>query len=267
MTHPHDDTAPVEHDPTGMRELLAALPDPGPMPDDLVARITRALAEETATGSGHVVPMPRRSRPRLRHLGVAAAVVGAIGLGGIALSGLPGEVTASLEAGAGSDSAVSDTAESAAGGTAPSAGGEAADEGGGADEGGVDEGGVDDRSLLVPGSGSGRVVVVMSGTGYSSASLATSALALGQGGADPLPPLAAESPGTGPIATPIGARACADALGIAPAAGILVDVADVDGRPAAVLVVDDADGRTAYAVERSCTTGSPGLITGPVALG
>ena len=52
MSHPHDDTAPVEHDPTGMRALLASLPEPGPMPDDLVARISAALAAEAQRGDG-----------------------------------------------------------------------------------------------------------------------------------------------------------------------------------------------------------------------
>lgn len=39
-------------DPTGMRALLSALPDPGPMPADLVERITASLAAEQAGGSG-----------------------------------------------------------------------------------------------------------------------------------------------------------------------------------------------------------------------
>ena len=52
MSQQHDDTAPVEHDPTGMRALLASLPEPGPMPDDLVARISAALAVEAQRGDG-----------------------------------------------------------------------------------------------------------------------------------------------------------------------------------------------------------------------
>lgn len=40
MSTPDDDL-----DPTGMRALLRSLPDPGPMPDDLVARIQSSLAE------------------------------------------------------------------------------------------------------------------------------------------------------------------------------------------------------------------------------
>lgn len=37
-----------ENDPTGVRELLAALPDPGPMPQELVDRIEARLAVEQA---------------------------------------------------------------------------------------------------------------------------------------------------------------------------------------------------------------------------
>lgn len=47
MTTPrHGDDTPGELDPTGVRELLSSLPDPGPMPGDLVARISTTLREE-----------------------------------------------------------------------------------------------------------------------------------------------------------------------------------------------------------------------------
>ena len=142
MTESHDDRTPVEHDPTGMRALLAGLPEPGPMPDDLVARITAALAaeadagatgtappsplsaaaaadatpdvpgpERSPTAGATVVPLHRR-RVRLRHLGVAAAVVGAVGLGGLVLSTTPNDLTASIGGASGADSA--QDAESAA---------------------------------------------------------------------------------------------------------------------------------------------------------
>lgn len=39
---------PDDTDPTGIRDLLAALPDPGPMPEDLVARIQARLDVEQA---------------------------------------------------------------------------------------------------------------------------------------------------------------------------------------------------------------------------
>lgn len=258
MTHPHDDPTPVEHDPTGMRDLLAALPDPGPMPDDLVARITAALAEESRSvaqtpgaDAGTVVPL-RPRRGGWRHLGVAAAVVTAIGLGGVALGAWPSTLTAQMNAFDGS----SEDSGAAAG----------------AAESGVDEeaparGGTDLSAPVAPDTDTAEgVVIIMSGMNHDSATLEGSAPSLNGAAAYSVTPLTAESPGIGPIATPIGARSCADALGVAASAGILVDVSDVDGAPAAVLVVDDAGTRTAYAVERSCTTGSPALIAGPVSL-
>ena len=230
MTDADDRDRPVEHDPTGMRALLANLPDPGPMPDDLVARISAALQAEVRSGGsavddgpdavGSVVPLRRRSR--VRYLGlaaVAAVAAGVLGLGAYA--------------GAGADSKA-----------------EAQDR----------------PAAAAPEAGSGEVVVVMSGVDHASKQLAVTARALDEGGLDPLRELAAESPALGPIATPVGARACADALGIPAGAGILVDVSEVDGAPAAVLVVHDGAGRSAWAVERSCPSGTTGPISGPVPL-
>ena len=256
MSQQHDDTAPVEHDPTGMRALLASLPDPGPMPDDLVARISAALADEAQRGDGidrlwgldegdgggsgsQVAPI-RRRRFEPRHLAVAAAVVGILGLGGFLVRSVPGDVMASLgiAGGSGDSGAAADTAAGARA-----------------------------QALVAPEAGSGEVVVVMSGVDHSSDRLDVSARELDDGTLDPVTDLSAESPAIGPIATPIGARACATALGIPADAGILVDVAEVDGVSAAVLVVHSDAGRTAWAVDRSCTTGNTGLIRGPVPLG
>ena len=282
MNHAHDDNAPVEHDPTGMRALLASLPDPGPMPEHLVARISAALEAEAQaarsdgiqalfgdvdtgdTGDdsesgddagmgagpqrdagGTVVPL--RRRVRLRHLGVAAAVVGVLGLGGYVVGAVDGGVMASLTAGGSSDSAADSGAAAAESGTS------------GGDQGKA-------RALVAPEAGSGEVVVVMSGVDHSSDRLDVTARELDDGTLDPIAELSAESPSLGPIATQIGARACADALGIPADAGILVDVSEVDGVSAAVLVVHAATGRSAWAVERSCTTGTTSLIRGPVPL-
>lgn len=272
MTHLHDDPTPVEHDPTGMRDLLASLPDPGPMPEDLVARITAALAEEsraaqgsltsqaprvtaaplTAVDAGNVVPL-RPHRPTLRHLGVAAAVVTAIGLGGAALGAWPSSLTGPIAALSGSGTADIEA------GAAPAAGAAESAKGGDTDS-GAGEGDLSAADRL------DGVAIVMSGIDHDSAALPAAAAALVSATFAPVTPLTAESPGIGPIATEIGARTCADALGISPDAGILVDVSEVDGAPAAVLVVDDAGTRTAYAVQRSCTTGAPALIAGPIAL-
>ena len=248
MTHPHDDSAPIEHDPTGMRDLLSRLPDPGPMPADLVARISAALAAEadvvrpvpsaSATPGetdGSVVPIRRRSS-RLRHLGIAAAVVVAVGLGGYGLTAIPEDVSASLDA-----------------------------VGGGADDGGA-EARSDSSGAMAPTAGSGAVVVVMSGRTYTSQDLAGTAQAMADAEKQVVPDLTAEAPSIGPIATPLGARSCADALGLPVSADLLVDLATVDGRPAAVIVATVDDERTAYAVERSCPSGPSGPISGPVPL-
>jgi hypothetical protein len=268
VSQQHDDTAPVEHDPTGMRALLASLPDPGPMPDDLVARISAALAVEAQRGHGidriwgvddepdaasspvgdadttpadAVAPVvPLRRRLGLRHLAVAAAVLGVLGVGGFLVKSLPGDVMAAFGTTAGSSDSSAVAPEAAA---APDA-----------------------RALVAPPAGSGEVVVVMSGVDHAAARLDVTARELDDGTLDPISDLTAEAPAIGPIATPIGARACATALGIPADAGILVDVSEVDGVSAAVLVVHSDSGRTAWAVDRSCTTGNTGLIRGPVPL-
>jgi hypothetical protein len=266
----HDDTAPVEHDPTGMRALLASLPEPGPMPVDLVARISAALAAEeqrgdgieqlwhldddhvdaaadagpraddadAGGGGGQVVPL--RRRVGLRHLAVAAAVVGVLGLGGFLVKSVPGDVMASFGTTSGSADSGAAAEDSATGAKA--------------------------QALVAPAAGSGEVVVVMSGVDHTSDRLAVTARELDDGTLDPIADLTAESPSLGPIATPIGARTCATALGIPVDAGILVDVSEVDGVSAAVLVVHSGQGRSAWAVDRSCTTGNTGLIRGPVPL-
>src|SRR5689334_19634185 len=105
----------VEHDPTGIRALLSALPDPGPMPADLVARINASIAQEqSAREGGSVVPLRRRSWG-WQHLGAAAAAAAVLTIGIPALlTGTgPGDVLASLGGHSSSDSAASGSAASA----------------------------------------------------------------------------------------------------------------------------------------------------------
>ncbi len=235
-----DDDDPVEHDPTGMRDLLAHLPEPGPMPADLVSRINASLAREAQSGglagSGRhaVLPLepPRRSRRRWQVLGVAAAVVGVLGLGGLALNTLPSGVEASFGlAGASDDS-------------------------GAADSGGADSGARAESSLTE------GAMVVMSGHSYTSQGLDDEAATLLDSDPGAFPPVGGE--GVGALGTPDGARACADALGVPEGALLMVDVATVDGAPGAVLVATSRGVNTAYAVQRSCSPASPGMLAGPV---
>lgn len=129
----HDD------DPTGIRALLAALPDPGPMPQDLVERIGARLAveqahrEQDAPGalaarSDSAIDLAaershRRPGRTVAILGAAAAglLVATVGIGELAGVG-PG-------AGPSFDSAAQVPARSAAG--ADSGAGDGSDTGGG----------------------------------------------------------------------------------------------------------------------------------------
>jgi hypothetical protein len=269
VSHRHDDADPVEHDPTGMRALLGSLPDPGPMPEHLVARITAALEEESrgvrgATGApsptwvppvapepvsgtylagpeddGVVVPLRRR---RTWLLGAAAAAVVVIGAGGVVVDRLAdGGLVASLGVSqGGNDSA----ADSAAGGAAPESGAVA-----------------EDPTL--------GVVVVATGTDYAAAELGRLAAGLpGAPEAGDESALRSDLSVSEPLAGPAGARSCASGLGVDPDDEVTLDLATVDGRRAAVVVATAADGTArAWAVERSCTASAPGVIAGPVAVG
>lgn len=99
--------AGADHDPTGVRTILSSLPDPAPMPEALVHRITASLAREEALreeaqhlGTVHSLAAAhgpegslRRRRPlvhRLPAIAVAASIVvfaGAVVLGVLTMNG------------------------------------------------------------------------------------------------------------------------------------------------------------------------------------
>lgn len=266
---------PIEHDPTGMRALLSSLPDPGPMPAGLVERISasllaertrdvqphagqssRSVADGAQAGKGHagkdpsgehhehaVVPLGHR-RLGWRPLAAAVAGIAVIGVGVSAL------ITGT------SPSDVAATLRGHGGGSAESAAGSAASMSARSSQSGSS------RALTLPAAGT--VSIHLTGHRYDSKNLGTQAAQLLRGTLPTVAPLGAEVPSIGPIATKVGLRGCAAALGLEPTAGIAVDVATVDGTPAAVLVVSQGAHPTAYAVERTCTAGRPDLIAGPV---
>lgn len=97
---------PEEDDPTGIRDLLRGLPDPGPMPEDLVTRISARLSAEQDLRSAGVVDLAtERSRRRpgrtVAYLGVAAAglLLTTVAVGELAGGGLLGG-TAGLDSAA-----------------------------------------------------------------------------------------------------------------------------------------------------------------------
>ena len=245
------DTRSIDEDPTGMRALLRSLPDPGPMPEDLVARIKASLEHEGATVTSLDEHRARRTlrslrspkdllSPRFLPWAAAAGLVVVAGGGLLATGG----GNALLEAAGGGAAHSTLAGRSSASLSAP---GTAAD-------------------AAAPGQdGSDRTQVVMSNASWTDTDVVAAArVALA---APPITPLAAEAPSLGPIGTPTGARDCATALGIPAGDAVVVDLGTYAGSPAALVVATAAEGkRTAYLVARSCRLGEPSLRSGPHAV-
>ena len=109
--------------------------------------------------------------------------------------------------------------------------------------------------------------IQLSTTAYSAGNLAAQARALLDHPGQPIRDLAAESPAIGPIATPTASSRACGAIGARDGAdpapeAVSADLATFDGHPAVVVVVTRAGVSTAWAVERSCTTGAPGVLEG-----
>lgn len=252
MSSTHDiGDEPIEHDPTGVRALLSGLPDPGPMPDQLVARIASALATEAKAGDHRARVVPRaaaqtsgdgilrgqtrqeRRRVVLPWLAAAAAV------GVLAVSGtnLLHDRGSSIAAAFGGGSSAGSAAVSASSSAAASRSGQVAD------------------------PSASAVTVMRTGATYTVAGLAVQASSLAPDPARMVAPLASESPTVGSMGTPLGARDCAVRHGVDPADPLLVDLATIDGTPGIVVVDQHATVRTAYAFSMSC-----GALAGPVHL-
>jgi hypothetical protein len=110
------------------------------------------------------------------------------------------------------------------------------------------------------GSAPGAPHIQLSTTAYSSANLGERARALIDHPGTPLPDLAAEAPHLGPMATPIGLESCLAALGVTNPGAVSADLATFEGHPAAIVVVSRDGAATAWAVERSCSPGQPGIL-------
>ena len=254
-------TDEVEHDPTGIRALLSALPDPGPMPADLVARISASIAQEqSARDGGTVVPLRRRSWG-WQHLGAAAAaaVVLAVGIPALLTGTGPGDVMTALAGNSSSDSAASGSAarvESNDGAQADS-GGSPAQPGPTVAPRSQPTGPTDQR---VKGS-VGNVTLLATGTAYTTSGLATQAVALGT-------LVDTSSAAKDQYATDgeAGLRACLTALGVQDWVPVRGDVATLDGAPAVIALVNRGATKAVYAVSPDCDAQHPSVLAGPLTL-
>jgi hypothetical protein len=216
--------------------MLAALPDPGPAPPDVVDRITATLhrlaAEDLAPdlprhgasvpGGAVVVPLARR---RLRPLLLAAAAALVVVGGGGVLSQL--DLTG-RSAGSAASTAGGATAEGAA---KPPSDTKAADGAGGA------------------------VAAVASGRDYTRAGLPDQARQLLSTG----PQRAVAGLPPGPLTSPTGLQACVRALDLPDARLLAADLATFEGAPAAVIVLQASGGqREVWVVDRACRPGADG---------
>lgn len=265
-----------DDDPTGVRALLSSLPDPGPMPPELVQRITASLAEEerarrerqgalagvasgaattrpgepdpggehSAYGSEHEVatvsPFVRRKRRRQVFGGIAgAAAAVAVGLA-VGTYVNPGGSSAgsSVAGGAVSSARSSLSGGERANGGSGSAGSTAGSSGGQARS---------HAQGLGPEQQLSVVSIQQSGRDYRAATFATQAAALAAAatkpGASHLAPHA-DTGSAGRIGTPAGLAECLDGLGVHPSTAhpAVADLARYAGKPAVVLVVPSAAG-------------------------
>ena len=252
MNAPQNPGGPSSYhdDPTGVRDLLSSLPDPGPMPDDVMARVQSALSQEQAsragTASDNVTPLIGRrtsdtaaadgaspvsdtSRGRRRWLtpvaglGAAAAIaVGALGV---------------------SQAMKSDSDDPPAAAQPPAA-------------------------SQSQGSSNpfDKVSIQNSGRSYTAAGLATEAVSLkSQTGS--IDPTRAEAASLGPIATAPGLLDCLKVVGSSAltADHISADLGTYEGKPAVIVVITDDGKSNAWVFSRQCTQGS-GKIAGPTQL-
>lgn len=217
-----------------VREILASLPDPGPVPPDVAARIEATLrdlaagagarattgATTGATPGATVVPLNQAPSARRRRplLVAAAAAVVLLGGAGYGLS----QVLAGGSA--------TTTAATAATSGRP----EAADRGAGGPQ------------TTAPGT-------VASGTDYSRERLQSQIEQVLRANRQ-----AAAGPGAGPLSAPAAVAACVKALGAEGSTPILIDLARFEGSPAAVVVLEVGGVREVWVVAVSCGPGQDG---------
>jgi len=286
------DTHDEHADPTGVRAILAALPDPGPMPVEVVERIIASLAaEQTGSSTTDTAPVdPAERRPiRERHFGarlpslaLAASVVvlaGAVLFGVLTLTGRL-SIGSSTTASAG-DSTSMDAAGADAGREATSAEQYAAPEAEEATADGSEEAAEDPSAPVQPMSVAAAPVFA-SNVDLTAGTLTAHAAALRARALDPQDHQLEGLPSASPISSPAGAADCLGIILDADSAGIVsrlmaIDFVDYDGASAAMLLLRDAepgpragDGRnepvTAYLVPADCGLTEPRTLTDPIRL-
>lgn len=226
MTTPPED---FENDPTGMRDLLRSLPDPGPMPQDVADRITAALAQEqqdrSSSDTSNVTPLTRSPRTSGGRSGGRRWMQ--------AVGGLVAAAAVAAVAAVGINSLSHDKAPTSA---VPS---------------GTAQTSVSGDKLA------GRVQVETTGTDYTPASFNAQAASMASGSAANNPD-ASLLTRFGSLAKPRALLDCARSIGgslLNDPSSIKVDLATFEGKPAVIIVVTNDGTKTAFAVSSTCSKG------------
>jgi len=242
-------SASPDNDPTGVRALLSALPEPEPMPEHLVARINASLAaEQTQRASENptdgVTPLLATRRRRVGRLlfataGMAAAVaLIAVVAGNLFMRGQPAAVSTSA------------ARESISSARAPSPGAPSA----GAPL------GAEDKAAPARLPSPSLIQIRSSDTRYTRDRFAAQAGALQDATLDPQQPAAAKSSDLGAAGTAPGLIECLGAIGARGAQVVRADVAFYEGQPAVIIVASTDGVPMAYAVGRQCSPAEAAVL-------
>lgn len=274
--------ADVDVDVTGVRALLAGLPDPGPMPPEVSSRILHLLAQARAGGASPpargeiddgLAENDRSENDRGENdRGEDAEAVSDEGLGALGLGDVVTlDEVAQRRRGAAAGrsrwlvvgSAAAGVAAFAVAGTLLFRGTRQSSVASVQSRPGVAAG------EATPGSAAdamtGKAAIVVSGRAYTGATIARLAEDLI---ADPTSAPAPTAPaGTAtalPIATPAGLVACLKTLGEDDADRVAADIATFNGAPAVIIVTIKNGLKQVYAVDPSCNHGDPMILIGPL---
>jgi len=253
VSRPHSPPDPEpsrEDDPTGVRALLSALPQPDPMPEHLVERINASLAAEqaqraTTMSTDSVSPLsaarPRHARLVLALAGAAAALVVGTVVGGSLLGTNPRTDVSGSAALASTSSAREGSVQ------APQGDAKAAEP--------ADGGAVTAQGLTLEDSG---IQVRLSGTRYTRTDFVTQAGALRTAPAPQARLRTASS--LGPVGTTVWLRECMSAIGAGGTQVVRADVAFYEGHRAVIIVATTGGRPVAYVVVPRCSHADPAVL-------
>jgi len=251
-----------DDDPTGVRALLASLPEPDPIPAYLIERINVSLAAEQAqraatsparSSGASVTPLLTAARRRPgRFLFGLAGVAAAVALVGVVGNGLLTDQSSveTNSAGAAISSADQEGRAGATLGTDQGAGGSS-----------TDKGGKDTAGGGAPYLASSPVISFeQSGTRYTQADFVTQVQTMSRVAPDTSPNSVTGSATAGPIGTTAGLTSCLGQIGAGSAQLVRADLASYDGQPAVIIVATTDGIPTAYVVGRGCSGTDAALL-------